>query len=62
MQSYAKPFAAREVEARARARQCRVRVLVEVEARKYTTASQTRPGTVHTIERTPAGWACSCLG
>ena len=26
------------------------------------TSTQSEPGTVYTIERTPAGWACSCEG
>lgn len=62
MPTCAKPQPARAVEARARARTLGVRVAVIVEARKYVSASQTRPGTLHTIERTPAGWACSCEG
>ena len=33
-----------------------------VEARRYSTHSQSEPGVVHTCERTPVGWACSCLG
>ena len=32
------------------------------EARRYTTRSQSNPGEVYTLKRTPAGWACSCLG
>ncbi len=60
--TFAKPPAARRVEARARARQKGVKVAVVSEARKYVSASLTRPGTLHTIERTPAGWACSCEG
>ncbi len=60
--TFAKPPAARQVEARARARTCRVKVAVVVEARRYVTASQSQPGTVYAIERTPAGWACSCEG
>ncbi len=60
--TFAKPPAARQVEARARARQKGVKVAVVSEARKYVSASLTRPGTLHTIERTPAGWACSCEG
>ncbi len=59
---FSKPPAARQVEARARARTCRVKVAVVVEARKYVTASQSHPGTVYTILRTPAGWACECEG
>ncbi len=60
--TFSKPPAARQVEARARARQKGVKVAVVSEARKYVSNSLTRPGTLHTIERTPAGWACSCEG
>lgn len=59
---FSKPAAARQLEARARARTLAVRVAVVVEARRYITASQSQPGTVYAIERTPAGWACSCEG
>ncbi len=60
--TFSKPPAARQVEARARSRQYGVKVAVVVEARRYVTASQSQPGTVYAIERTPAGWACSCEG
>ncbi len=60
--TFSKPPAARQVEARARARTCGVKVAVVIEARRYVTASQSQPGTVYAIERTPAGWACSCEG
>ncbi len=60
--TFSKPPAARQVEARARARRYGVKVAVVVEARRYVTASQSQPGTVYAIERTPAGWACSCQG
>ena len=60
--SFSKPQPARQLEARARARTLGVRVAVVVEARRYVTASQSQPGTVYAIERTPAGWACSCDG
>ncbi len=59
---FSKPPEARQIEARARAKTCGVRVAVLVEARRYCTHSQSEPGTVHTVERTPVGWACSCLG
>ena len=39
-----------------------MRVAVVSEARRYVTASQSAPGTIHAQERTPAGWACSCDG
>ena len=55
--SYLKPQ-----EARARARQLRVRVGVVAEAQSYTTRSQSQPGVRYTMQRTPAGWACSCQG
>ncbi len=60
--TFAKPPAARQVEARARARQYGVKVAVVSEARRYVSASQQQPGVVYAIERTPAGWACSCQG
>lgn len=60
--SFSKPQDARQLEARARARSLGVRVAVVVPARRYVSASQSQPGTVYAIERTPAGWACSCLG
>ncbi len=60
--TFSTPPAARQVEARARAHQKGVKVAVVSEARKYVSACLTRPGTLHTIERTPAGWACSCEG
>ena len=59
---FSKPPAARQVEARARARTYGVKVAVVVEARKYVTASQSHSGTLYTILRTPAGWACECEG
>ncbi len=62
VREFSKPLAARQVEARARARTCRVKVAVVVEARKYVTASQSTPGTLYTIVRTPVGWACECEG
>ncbi len=62
MREFAKPQEAREIEARARARTLGVRVAVLVEARRYCAHAQSEPGTVYTIARTPAGWACSCLG
>ena len=60
--SFSKPLEARQVEARARARLRGVKIAVVVEARKYVTASQSHPGTLYTILRTPAGWACECEG
>ncbi len=62
VRTFAKPFAAREIEARARARSCGVRIAVVAEARRYCTPAQSEPGTTYTIARTPIGWACSCLG
>ncbi len=59
---FSKPQPARQLEARARARTLGVRVAVVVEARRYVTASQSQPGALYAIERTPAGWACSCDG
>ena len=60
--TFSKPPEARQVEARARARTRGVTVAVVSEARRYVTASQSAPGTVYAIERTPVGWACSCQG
>ena len=59
--TFSKP-AARQLEARTRARTLGVRVAVVSEARRYVSASQSQPGTVHAIARTPIGWACSCDG
>ena len=60
--TFSKPPAARQLEARARARTLGVRVAVVSEARRYVAAGQSAPGTLYAIERTPAGWACSCQG
>ncbi len=60
--TFSKPAPARQLEARARARTLGVRVAVISEARRYVTHSQSEPGVTYTVERTPAGWACSCLG
>jgi len=60
--TFAKPQEARQLESRARARTLGVRVAVVSEARQYVTASQSQPGTLYTIQRTPVGWACSCDG
>ncbi len=60
--TFSKPPAARQLEARARARALGVKVAVVSEARRYVTAAQSQPGAVYAIERTPAGWACSCQG
>ncbi len=60
--TFSKPPEARQVEARARARTRGVKVAVVSEARRYVTASQSAPGVVYAVERTPAGWACSCQG
>lgn len=62
MKTFSKPQEARELEARARARRLGVRVAVVSEARSYVTASQSQPGVVYAIQRTPAGWCCSCEG
>ena len=63
VQTFTKPQEARELEARARARAPRrPRRGRLVEARRYCTASQSQPGTVHTMQRTAAGWVCACDG
>ena len=59
---FSKPLAARQIEARSRAKERGVRVAVLVEARRYCAHAQSEPCTVYTTERTPVGWACSCLG
>ena len=61
VKQFSKPQPARQLEARARARALDVRVEVVSEARHYRTRSQSTAET-YTIARTPAGWACSCLG
>lgn len=62
MRTFSKPQPARELEARSRARVLGVKVAVVSEARRYVAASQSAPGTLYTIERTPVGWACECEG
>jgi len=62
MREFSKPQGAREIEARGRARALGVRVAVVVEARRYVAVSQSEPGVIRTIARTPVGWACSCPG
>ena len=62
VKTFAKPPAARQLEARARARHLGVRVAVVSEARQYVAASQSVAGDVYSIQRTPVGWACSCEG
>ena len=62
VKTFSKPPAARQLEARARARTLGVKVAVVSEARRYVSASQSQPGALYVIERTPVGWACSCPG
>ncbi len=62
MQTFSKPQAARQIEARARAKRLGVRVAVVVEARSYLSASQRAPGTAYRIERCRHGWSCECAG
>lgn len=62
MQTFTRPQEARQIEARARARSLGVRVEVVAPGRQYRTRSQSQPGTVYAITRTPAGWACNCPG
>lgn len=59
---YAKPQAARQIEARGRARELGVRVEVVTEGIYYTTRSQSQPGTVYHLVRGTAGWTCTCPG
>ena len=58
---FSKPQSVRQLEARARAKTLGVKVAVVVEARHYTTRSQTT-GEPYTLKRTPVGWACGCQG
>ena len=60
--TFSKPQEARELEARARAKRLGVRVEVVSEARCYRTRSQSQPGEVYALVRTPRGWVCGCLG
>lgn len=62
MMTFAKPPAARQIEARARAKQCRVRVAVVSEARAYVSISQSTPGLTYEITRSRHGWSCTCEG
>ena len=62
MQTFSKPQAARQIEARARAKRLGVRVAVVVEARSYLSARQSTPGTAYRIERCRHGWSCECDG
>lgn len=62
MQQFSRPQAAREIEARARARDLGVRVEVIEAGNAYCTRSQSEPGTVYTMTRTPVGWVCECKG
>lgn len=62
MQTFSKPLAARQVEARARAKARGVRVAVVSEARSYVSISQSQPGSTYRIERSRHGWSCECDG
>lgn len=62
MQQFSRPQAAREIEARARARELGVRVHVIEPATHYHARSQSQPGAVYDLERTTAGWTCTCPG
>jgi len=62
MQTFSKPQAARQIEARARAKRLGVRVAVVSHARSYVSASQSTPGTSYRIERCHHGWSCECDG
>ncbi len=60
--AFAKPLAARHIEARARAKERGVRVAVVSEARSYVSVSQSTPGITYRIERSRHGWGCECDG
>jgi len=62
VKEFSKPQEAREIEARMRAKRLGVRVVVVSEARSYVSASQSQPGAVYQMQRTAAGWVCSCEG
>jgi hypothetical protein len=59
---FAKPLAARQVEARSRVKGKGVRVAVVSEARSYVSINQSRPGITYRIERGRQGWGCECDG
>ena len=62
VQTFSKPQAARQIEARARAKHLGVRVAVVSEARSYVSHSQSTPGHTYRIERNRHGWSCECQG
>ncbi len=62
MQTFSKPQAGRQIEARARAKRLGVRVAVVSHARSYVSVSQSTPGTAYRIERCRHGWSCECDG
>jgi len=62
VKTFSKCPEARELEARARAKRLGVRVAAVVHGSRYVSASQSQPGTVYQMQRTPAGWVCSCEG
>ncbi len=62
MQQFTRPQEARQIEARGRARTMGIRVEVIEPTHAYRTLSQSQPGTVYGITRTPAGWSCECPG
>lgn len=61
MQTFSKPLAAREIEARGRAFDRRVRVYVVEPRHCYWTPSQTSHGVYH-LTRDAEGWQCECDG
>jgi hypothetical protein len=62
MQTFTRPQEARHIEARSRARELSVRIRVIEPGQAYETPSQSQPGAVYVIARTPAGWNCQCPG
>lgn len=62
VQQFSRPQEARQIEARGRARSLGVRVEELERAHAYQTRSQSQPGVIYSLNRTPSGWQCSCAG
>jgi len=62
VQTFSKPHAARQIEARGRAKQRGVRINVIEAQQAYSTLSPSQSAVVYTISRTRQGWTCDCDG
>lgn len=62
MQTFSRPQAAREIEARSRAKDRSARIHVVTAGAAYVIRSQSDPTTRHQVTRTGQGWVCSCRG